>query len=79
MNTPFLDILNKIEEVTRGHPNYVSSKNRPYKNFFNFVISAENNTDMHIDLAVLVFYISPWFKIFRITIFIVNMIIKVLR
>ena len=55
----FLDILNKIEEVTRGHPNYVSSKNRPYKNFFNFVISAEDNTDMHIDLAVLVFYISP--------------------
>jgi len=53
----FSNILNKIDEVTKKHPNYVSSKNNTQKNFFNFIISAENNNDIHIDLAVLLFHI----------------------
>jgi hypothetical protein len=53
----FSNVLNKIDKVTRTHPNYFSSKSKTQKNFFNFIISAENNNDIHIELAVLLFYI----------------------
>lgn len=53
----FLDILNKIEKVTMNHPNYICSKNRPHRNFFNFIMAAENNNEVHIELGVLLFYL----------------------
>ncbi len=54
----FSNVLNKIDEVTMSHPNYVSSKSKTQKNFFNFIISAEDNKDIRIELAVLLFYIQ---------------------
>ncbi len=53
----FSSVLKKIDKVTKKHPNYINSKNNTQKNFFNFIISAENNKDIHIDLAVLLFHI----------------------
>ena len=54
----FSNVLNKIDEVTRCHPSYISSKSNTQKNFFNFIISAEDNNDMRIELAVLLFYLQ---------------------
>lgn len=53
----FSNVIDKIDEVTMSHPNHVSSKSKTQKNFFNFIISAEDNNDIHIELAVLLFYI----------------------
>lgn len=53
----FSNILNKIEDVTMDHPNYISSRNKPHKNYFRFIMAAENNKDIRIELGVLLFYL----------------------
>lgn len=55
----FGNVLNKIDGATREHANYVSSKNKTQKNFFNFIVSAKDNPDIHVNMAVLLFHISP--------------------